>query len=129
MSAIARNYTSITIHPLTLKYMAPLCYNMIRASDAVLWILYRNWPLIPETIKKIERTPSLALITKKYHAILGVHQLKNGVASVKHKCNGFTIIMYYLQSVCHFIMLSYYRYSHCLVKTSSIEPIFLPYCL
>ena len=42
----------------------------------------------PDNISKIERTASLALITKKYDANLGVNRMKNGDAtavSVKHK--------------------------------------------
>ena len=51
-------------------------------------------PLEPQltpdpNISKIERTISLALIMKKYHANLGVHLMKNGgatAAPVTHKC-------------------------------------------
>ena len=51
-------------------------------------------PLVPQltpdpNISKIERTISLALIMKKYHANLGsVYPMKNGAtaASVTHKC-------------------------------------------
>ena len=55
-----------------------------------------------DKISKIERTASLTLIMKKYHANPGVNRMKNGVAtaaSVKHKCYSFTIIMYYLNTV------------------------------
>ncbi len=55
----------------------------------------------PETNSKIERTASLALIMKKYHANPGVNRTDNGAAravSVKHKCYSFTIIMYYLKT-------------------------------
>ena len=55
----------------------------------------------PKNIQKIERTVSLALIMKKYHANPGVNRTENGAAtgaSVKHKCYSFTIIMYYLNT-------------------------------
>ncbi len=54
----------------------------------------------PKNILNIERTVSLALIMKKYHANLGVIRMKNGAAtaaSAKHKCYSFTTIMYYLK--------------------------------
>ena len=54
----------------------------------------------PENISKIERTPSLALIMKKYGANPGVNRTENGAAtaaSVRNKCYSFTIIMYYLK--------------------------------
>ena len=42
-----------------------------------------------ENISKIERTASLALIMKKYHANLGVNRMENGAAtaaSIKDIC-------------------------------------------
>ena len=64
-------------------------------------------PLVPqlapnlENISKIERTASLALIMRKYHANPGVNRAKSRAAtaaSVKHKCYSITIIMYYLKN-------------------------------
>ncbi len=109
------SHSAVTIHLI----------DIIRTSDAVLSIfLYMVWilchqgvltmsdrgPLVPQltpnpdNISKIERTASLALITKKYDANLGVNRMKNGDAtavSVKHKWYSFTSIMYYLKDVLH----------------------------